>query len=127
MVKDVFKQPIRSISDILYATFLPIIFLACLTLTALLKPIVYEQALYPLTYLLLFTWCRNMIHMQVCFVTKQKYDPFNIGTFCFVIHTLIYLLVDVNPVTYYWYATFISGLIFFEFVISVLLQGSTLL
>ena len=127
MVKDIFSKAIRSKNDIFYAALLPIIFLAVLILTAFLKPIVYEEACYPLIYLLLFSWCRNMIHIQLCFVTKQRFDPFNLGTLSFVIPSLLFLFTNIDPTTFYLYATLLSGIIFLEFVTSVLRQGSKIL
>lgn len=68
-----------------------------------------------------------MIEIQVYFVTKQKFNPFNIGTLSFIIPSIIFLFLNVNPVIYYWTVTFFAALIFLEFVTSVLKQGSSLL
>lgn len=68
-----------------------------------------------------------MIEIQVYFVTKQKYNPFNFGSLAFIISSVLYLFLDVNAHTYYWIVVGISAIIFFEFVVSVLLQGSGLL
>jgi hypothetical protein len=75
----------------------------------------------------MFTWSRNMIEIQVYFVTKQTFNPFNYGTLTFLISAAIYLFLGTNPVTYFWTVVVIAALVFFEFVISVLLQGSRIL
>lgn len=44
----------------------------------------FSKTELPIFYSLLFTWSRNMIQLQLCFVTKQVYQPFNIGTLFFI-------------------------------------------
>jgi hypothetical protein len=64
----------------------------------------------------MFTWSRNMIELQLCFVTKQNYQPFNFGTLSFLAVCL--LLVGFN---YFgasmgqemWIGVFVAGVIFF--------------
>ncbi len=68
-----------------------------------------------------------MIEIQVYFVTKQEFNPFNIGTLTFIASSIAFLFLNVNPAYYFWIATGVSACVFFEFVISVLQQGSKLL
>ena len=68
-----------------------------------------------------------MIEIQVYFVTKQTFNPFNYGTLTFLIASAVYLVIGTNPVTYFWAVVIVSAVVFFEFVISVLLQGSRIL
>lgn len=71
-----------------------------------------------------------MIEMQLCFVTKQRFQPFNLGTIAFL--GVCGLLVGfehfgVGMGQTMWVGVVVSGAIFFEFVTSVLRQGTSLL
>lgn len=85
------------------------------------------MATLPIFYLMTFSWSRNMIEIQVYFVTKQEFNPFNYGTLSFAIPTLAYLFLDVDPYTYFSIAAAISCLVFLEFVVSIFQQGSKIL
>lgn len=68
-----------------------------------------------------------MIEIQVYFVTKQPFNPFNLGTLSFAIPALIFLFVDVDPSKYFTVATVVAFLVFLEFVVSIFRQGSKIL
>lgn len=68
-----------------------------------------------------------MIEIQLYYVTKQKYNPFNVGTLGFVLPSLGYLLTDLPPNAYFWGVTGLTAFIFMEFVISVIRQSSNIL
>lgn len=44
---------------------------------------VFINNFYPIVYILTFMWGRNMMLMQVCYVTKQRFHSFNLGRFSF--------------------------------------------
>lgn len=98
-----------------------------LILLKIFRPEVYILAFKPLCYVLMFTWSRNMIEIQVYFVTKQSFNPFNYGTLTFLISSAIFLCGNFAASTYFWVVVLISAVVFFEFVVSVLLQGSKIL
>jgi hypothetical protein len=113
MIKDIFKNAIRSSKDILRALMLPISFGTMLFLLKLLKPEVFLKASLPLSYVLMFTWSRNMIEIQVYFVTKQEFKPFNLGTLTFLISSSLFLFLNIDPITYFWVIAAISTSVFF--------------
>lgn len=127
MVRDNFKNAVRSAEDIKRALLLPASYAAMLVLLKVMRPEVFVEAAQPLCYVLMFTWSRNMIEIQVYFVTKQVFNPFNYGTVTFLASAALFLLTPIAPLPYFWAVVLISALVFFEFVISVLLQGSKLL
>lgn len=98
-----------------------------LILLKVFRPEVYILAFKPLCYVLMFTWSRNMIEIQVYFVTKQAFNPFNYGTLTFLISSAVFLFTNFNANTYFWTVVLISAIVFFEFVVSVLLHGSKIL
>ena len=129
MVKDIFKQAVRPKDDILHVLYLPASYTIGLFTVWLfcgnLQPICI-----PLVYVLMFTWSRNMIELQLCFVTKQRFQPFNLGTLSFLGTCLALVGFNHFGVTlgqYMWIGVIATGAIFFEFVTSVLRQGSSLL
>lgn len=124
MVKDVFKKAIRSKADVRRVLLLPFSYGVGLLLLRLGGADAYFEASLPLCYLLLFTWSRNMIEIQLYFVTKQYFNPFNLGTLTFLVSVIVYLILGGKANGFFWIATGVSGLVFFEFVISVLRQGS---
>ena len=83
--------------------------------------------MWPFYYCLMFSWARNMIQIQLCFVTKQVYSPFNAGSLVFLISSLLYLFIDVKANTYFWIAALILGIVFMEFVVSVVRQSAKVL
>jgi hypothetical protein len=128
MVRDNFKNAVRSKEDIKKVLLLPLSYSVTLALLKLLRPDVFAVASLPLSYVLMFTWSRNMIEIQVYFVTKQVFNPFNYGTLTFLISSAIFLITGFSdPSTYFWTVVPIAAVVFFEFVTSVLLHGSKLL
>lgn len=127
MVKDNFKNAIRPHKDISKALLLPLTYICIIILIQIFKPEAYIMATLPIFYLLTFSWSRNMIEIQVYFVTKQEFNPFNLGTLSFAIPALIFLFVDVDPSKYFTIATVIAFLVFLEFVVSIFRQGSKIL
>lgn len=127
MVKDNFKSSIRPHKDIRKALLLPLTYICIIILIQVFKPEAYIMATLPIFYLLTFSWSRNMIEIQVYFVTKQEFNPFNLGTLSFAIPALIFLFVDVDPSKYFIFATVIAFFVFLEFVVSILRQGSKIL
>jgi hypothetical protein len=45
---------------------------------------IFNDHLYPIVYLLMFMWGRNMMLMQVCYVTRQRFSTFNLGKFLII-------------------------------------------
>lgn len=71
-----------------------------------------------------------MIELQLCFVTKQNFKPFNLGTISFLaicVALIGFSQLGINLGLYMWVGVITTGAIFFEFVSSVLRQGSSLL
>jgi hypothetical protein len=83
--------------------------------------------MWPFYYCLMFSWARNMIQIQLCFVTKQVYSPFNTGSLVFLISSLLYLFIDIKANTYFWIAALVLGIVFMEFVVSVVRQSAKVL
>jgi hypothetical protein len=127
MIKDNFKNAVRTHKDMTRALLLPLSYGFAIAMLGLFAPEVFATAASPLAYVLMFTWARNMIEIQVYFVTKQEFKPFNPGSLTFLLSSLVFLFLRVNPVTYFWIVAALSAVVFFEFVISVLQQGSSLL
>lgn len=94
MVRDNFKNAIRDKNDILFALLLPVSYAVTLLLLYFQFPtIFFSPTIYSLAYALLFSWSRNMIEIQVYFVTKQVFNPFNRGTLTFIVPALAYPLL----------------------------------
>jgi len=53
---------------------------------------IYIDHFYPVVYILTFMWGRNMMLMQVCYVTKQRFHSLNLG------NSFIY----VRYINFYW-------------------------
>jgi hypothetical protein len=98
-----------------------------LVLLKILRPEVFTLAFQPLAYVLMFTWSRNMIEIQVYFVTKQAFNPINYGSLTFLISSALFLCTNFEAKSYFWTVALIAAVVFFEFVVSVLLQGSRIL
>jgi len=127
MIKDNFIKAVRPRKEVLKTLLLPLSFAVALISLYLFKDGTLETAYIPLCYSLMFSWSRNMIEIQVYFVTKQRFNPFNFGTLSFVVPAIMYLFLDFNAYNYFWGVTFFTSIVFFEFVISVLNQGANLL
>lgn len=53
-----------------------------------------------------------MIEIQLYHVTKQIFNPFNVGTMAFILPVLIYLYVDCDANKFFWGVALLQGLLF---------------
>ena len=113
MVKDNFKNAVRPHADIKRALLLPVAYAFTLTLLKILRPEAFVEAYRPICYLLMFTWSRNMIEIQVYFVTKQVFNPFNLGTVTFLASTSLLFLLPLPITTVAWLAVLLAAGVFF--------------
>ena len=71
-------------------------------------------------------WARNMILIQLCSVTQQKYHVFNRGTIFFLIANICFVIssrvTNFNPQHYYLAVLIIQFYLFIEFVYSAFTQ-----
>ena len=119
-----FTRNVRPHRDITRALFLPLSYIVCLTFLSVVHPVLFEEAYYPLMYLMMFTWSRNMIQIQLCCVTQQQFDPFNIGTLFFVLTSIVASFVHHEWLNaYYWATVGVSLVIFGEFIYSLFSQA----
>ena len=72
-----------------------------------------------------------MILIQLQFITKQKYRVFNRGTNTFLFFTIFYMVLGrflpFSMEMYFWLFCLVQGLVFMEFVVSVLREGAEIL
>jgi hypothetical protein len=85
-------------------------------------------------YSLLFFWSRNMIEIQLYYISGQKFKVYNRGTNIFMVTLLGYLIygsilekIGVSTELYFWLTLVVNAVVFFEFVLNVLKQGSQIL
>lgn len=72
-------------------------------------------------YSLLFFWSRNMIEIQLYYISEQKFKVYNRGTNIFMFFFLGYLLwgnflltqFGITAQTYFWFALVINAAVFF--------------
>ena len=55
---------------------------------------IYDKAYYQIYYLIMFFWARNMILIQLYFITKQKYKVFNRGTNTYLLSFILYIVLS---------------------------------
>jgi hypothetical protein len=127
MVKDNYRKAVIPAAEVSYALFLPATFAATILVLYFSSDCPFEEAVWPIFYSLMFSWSRNMIHIQLFYVTKQRFNPFNLGTLGFVLPSLAYLVTDLPPNAYFWGVAALSAFIFFEFVVSVAKQSASIL
>jgi len=128
MVKDIFKNAVRSRKDILNLLFLPLAYSLIILAFYLFNGTEFlNRNILSIFYALMFSWSRNMIEIQVSFVTKQVFQPFNLGTLSMVIPSVIYIIFKPNFKNYFLFVAILTALVFFEYVISVLRQGAKIL
>lgn len=100
-------------------------------LTLYTIPNLTGQIFYPFYYSIMFMWCRNMILIQVQFITKQKYKVFNRGTNSFLVLTGIYILFhNYLPITdelFFFILMLVQAIIFCEFIYKIFKEGSEIL
>lgn len=94
-------------------------------------PTLSAQTFYGFFYAIMFMWARQMINIQLQYITKQKYNVFNRGTLSFLILCGIYIvfgkLLPISPEKYFLLVCLVQAAVFFEFVVKVLLEGSKIL
>jgi hypothetical protein len=67
----------------------------------------------------MFAWSQNMILLQLCAVTDQKYNPFNFSTLSFIVLFIGRLFVKIETKTYFTIVAFISFALFIQFAMSI--------
>lgn len=86
---------------------------------------------YCIFYSIMFMWSRNMINIQLQYITKQKYRVFNRGTLSFIVLCALYIVLskvtNVDTYTYFLVVCIIQGIVFLEFVSRVLWEGTEIL
>lgn len=112
MVYENYKKAVIPIKEVNYALLLPATYLVAILGLYFSSKCPFEEAMWPLFYGLTFSWSRNMIEMQLYYVTKQRYNPFNLGTLGFVVPSLSYLFVNLDANTYFWGVAAVSIVIF---------------
>eukprot|EP00919_Chromeraceae_sp_WS-2016_P039545 GHVR01094265.1.p1 GENE.GHVR01094265.1~~GHVR01094265.1.p1 ORF type:complete len:148 (-),score=3.29 GHVR01094265.1:28-471(-) len=134
MNHSILKHSLRCRSDVLSKLWLPTTVGAALLALKIFGPSdFYQNNYYPLIYMLMFMWGRNMILMQLCYVVKQRFHTFNRGTIFFVITVVLYVCLHqiigmhINSRKYFTIAAVIQLLIFFEFVYSTLMEAASIL
>ena len=127
MVYKNFSENVRPISEVTQPLLLPFSFISMLGLLVSCGKCPLDETLWPLYYCLMFSWARNMILIQVCYVAKQKFNPFNLGTLSFLVPSFIFFFIDINPKIYFSCVAVLTGLVFLEFVVSVINQSARML
>ena len=81
--RDLITNPlIRQKEDIVMKLLLPTVLITTLLVWKFfIAENIFTEHFYPIIYILTFMWGRNMMLMQVCYVTKQRFHSLNIGTF----------------------------------------------
>lgn len=86
---------------------------------------------YAFAYSLTLMWSRNMINIQLQYITKQKYRVFNRGTLSFLVlcgfFVLFHNILGIDAYTYFVVLFVIQFIAFMEFVIRVLNEGAEIL
>ena len=80
MSKNNYKNAIRSYKEVNQVLLLPLAYAVAISILYFSSNCPFEEARWPFYYGLTFSFARNMILMQISFVTKQSYNPLNIGT-----------------------------------------------
>jgi hypothetical protein len=131
MCKDLFKNRKVPLSE---AMFMPILYVVAgisILSVYLCVPKFEADVAYPFFYATMFFWSRNMICIQLNYITNQKYRVFNRGTVSFVSLCAIYCLfrrqLPISDCGYFVIMCVIEGVIFFEFVVRVLNEGAEIL
>lgn len=117
MTKDILKKRIIPQAEVL---FMPLLFLTAGVAIALVwytLPHLSRWTFYSFFYAIMFMWSRNMINIQLQFITRQKYNVFNRGTLSFLLLCAVYVLANkILPVSPEWYFTvvcLVQAVVFF--------------
>lgn len=128
---DIFRKPIRPLSEVLFMLLLYISGALCCFFFFWKAGPLTADTFYPFVYCLTFMWARNMIQIQFQFIVKQKYQVFNIATNLLILSVAIFVLLGHHlPVTtsqYFIGWAVVQGLVFLEMCTSVLREGAELL
>ena len=65
--------------------------------------------------------------MQISFVTKQSYNPLNIGTMSFVIPSILFVFMGVDANNYFWGVAVLCYFVFLEMTVSIVKQCADIL
>ncbi len=106
-----YKEAIRPISEINQVLLLPLSYGIVIAALFYSEKCPFQAALWPFYYIFMFSWCRNMIMLQLFYVTKQKFNPFNIGSLSFIIPSLLYFFIDCDPYTYFLGVAILQGVL----------------
>jgi hypothetical protein len=116
MCKDIFKSRIVSFEEALFMPLLYIVAGASILAVYLSTPKFSGEVAYPFFYAIMFFWSRNMISIQLNYITKQKYHVFNRGTLSFVGLCGVYCFfrdqLPISDCTYFVAMCLIEGAIF---------------
>lgn len=80
--------------------------------------------------MMVFYWGRNEIHMQICSVAKQKFQPFNFSTIFFIASIALPIAVPavrIHLKTYLMGCLIVQGVLLMELVVSFLRQAASIL
>ncbi len=79
-------------------------------------PVLDGPVFYAFLYSIVFMWSRNMINIQLQFITKQKYRVFNRGTLSFLIlcgfYVVFHRFLSIDAYTYFIVVCFIQAIVF---------------
>jgi hypothetical protein len=101
---------------------------------------IFVNHFYPIFYILTFMWGRNMMLMQVSYVTKQRFHSLNIGNFLSHLGTITFLVIwatsslmyikgfSVEKIhNFFIFAAVVQLLVLIEFIIGFLVEAKRIL
>lgn len=131
MSKDIFVKSTVPKSVVM---FMPLLFICSGLAMYMVNSAVAQWtyiSFYGFFYALAFFWSRNMINIQLYYITKQKYKVFNRGTVSFLIPCLFYYFfaekLHINDEWFFGLLFIVQFIIFMEFVYKVLNEGADIL
>lgn len=131
MTKDILKNAIVPKKDII---FMPLLYVSTGIALFLVNQVMIDWSrvsFYCFFYALAFMWSRNMINIQLYFITKQKFRVFNRGTLSFLLPCLFFFLfhqkLEINPEIYFFCLFILELIILLEFVYNVFNDGAKIL
>ena len=120
MSKDIFVKSTVPKSVVM---FMPLLFICSGLAMYMVNSAVAQWtyiSFYGFFYALAFFWSRNMINIQLYYITKQKYKVFNRGTVSFLIPCLFYYFfaekLHINDEWFFGLLFIVQFIIFMEFV-----------
>ena len=131
MARYIFKKAIRPRNEVIEVLLLYVSTGVILLVLYFSDREIYKKNFFPFYYTLMFFWARNMILIQLQFITKQRYRVFNRGTNTFLFFTILYIVggrfLPCSTETYFLVFCVVQGLVLMEFVVSVLREGAKIL